>query len=168
MVRISIVMTILLLTALAGGVVAQEDDIGAISGFVYQDVNADGVCTADQDPGQQGINMQFVNRDTNVTLNQGTNQEGGYNVTGLQAGTWQITVNPGTGWRVLSQQTQQVVITTENPTFSEINFCIVRVSTTLPESGAPLSPGLLLAAGLGLLLLFSGAGLMARAWRNSL
>lgn len=166
--------------------VAQDDldpDFsGSISGVVYRDVDANGVCTDEDEPGVSGIPLQFVFREDESIANLTSGSEGYYELMAAGKGTWQVTVNPGSGWRVTSTQTREVVVIEDEPDVEEIDFCIVQVSVTegaggtggsgggdsqpvLPESGLPLSPSLLLATGLGLLFLAAGAVLFVRAQR---
>jgi hypothetical protein len=183
--------TILLL--LGGVLVARaQGDAGTISGRVYRTDDPNGTCTEDNLPGEAGVPLQFVNRDNDTTVNLNTNNDGSYEFIAASAGTWQITVNPGSDWRVLSQQTRQVVISDQNPDHEDIDFCIYRVTTaqatavptstqvtvvptitqvaatpttqpTLPQSGAPVAPSLLIIAGLGVLFLITGLFIYARS-----
>ena len=186
--ELSAVAAILLLLGIIVAASAQQNN-GSISGVVYRDINANGVCASENEAGEAGIPIQLVNRDDNSTVNLTTGSGGNYELSGAAEGTWQVTVNPGSGWRVTSQQTVQVSITEDEPDVEEIDFCIVQVSTStptatavatvtpgptpipsptpvqpvLPASGAPLSAPLLLAFGLGLLFLITGAALFVHA-----
>lgn len=166
--KVSLAISIFLLVLLGGALaIHAQEDSGTISGTVYRTENPNSTCTEGGLPGEPGVPLQFVNRDNQTTINQNSTSNGSYLFTALNEGTWQVTVNPGAGWRVLSQQTRQVEITENNPDHENINFCIIRVTTptpttappVLPESGAPVAPTLLLAAGLGVLFLLAGAGL---------
>lgn len=182
--ELSAVAAILLLLGIIVAVSAQENS-GSISGTVYRDINANGICAGENEVGEAGIPIQLVNRDDNSTVNLTTGSGGNYELSGAAGGTWQVTVNPGSGWRVTSQQTVQVSITEDEPDVEEVDFCIVQVSTStptatavasvtpgptptpvqpvLPESGAPLSAPLVAAFGLGLLFLVTGAALFVHA-----
>ena len=186
-----VLSTILLLL---GGVMAAraQGDGGTITGWVYRTENANGTCTEDDLPGEGGVPLQFVNRDNETTVNITTNSDGSYEFIAASAGTWQVTVNPGSDWRVLSQQTRQVVISDQNPDHEDIDFCIFRITTAqgtavptstqvtavptaiqvtpipttqpvLPQSGAPAAPSLLIIAGLGILFLITGLFIYARS-----
>lgn len=148
---------------------AAENVSGTISGVVFNDVDANAVCRDTGESGAAGIPLQLINLDDNTTINLTSDGGGFYELINANGGTWQVTVNPGSAWRVTSQQTRQVIISTDNPESGQNDFCIVQVSAAatpqpvLPESGAPLSPSLLTAALLGILLLAAGVGLFVRA-----
>lgn len=181
-----IILSAILLILLATSALATsaQNEAGTISGTVYRTENPNSTCTEAGLPGEANVPLQFVNRDNNTTINQRTSSDGSYEFVAASEGTWQVTVNPGEGWRVLSQQTRQVEIDEDNPDYEEINFCIIRVSTptptatsqailtpttpaltptpippVLPGSGAPLAPALVLAAGMGILFLLAGGWL---------
>ncbi len=142
---------------------------GTISGVVFNDVDANAVCRDTGESGAAGIPLQLVNLADNQTINLTSDGGGFYELTNANAGTWQVTVNPGSAWRVTSQQTRQVVISSDSPDSGQNDFCIVQVSGSggsqpvLPESGAPLAPNLIAAALLGILLFGAGAALFVRA-----
>jgi hypothetical protein len=142
---------------------------GSISGFVYNDVDENGVCTSADSQGQPGIPVQLIHNASNSTFTVTSGSAGAYSYGAAELGSWQVTVNPGSGWRVTSQQTRQVQLTTTDPAVNSVDFCIVRVpdsggggQTVLPESGAPIAPGLLLTALLGLLSLLAGGLILVR------
>jgi hypothetical protein len=184
--KLSLAITIILLLGSALAIQAQ-DTVGTISGTVYRTENPGTSCTEDNLPGEPGIPLQFVNRDNQTTLNLNTESDGSYEINVSTEGTWQVTVNPGSGWRVLSQQTIQVSVSEDDPDHEEVDFCITRVTPTpttttitptpttitptpippvLPESGAPVAPTLLLAAGLGFLFLLIGGWLFVYARKS--
>jgi hypothetical protein len=189
---------VIALICLAAAAVQAQDTLaqnvnGSISGFVLRDLNENGVCTDEDEPGVVGIPVQLVNRDDNSIINLTSGGEGFYELVNASGGTWTVTVNPGSGWRVTSQQTRQVVVSDDEPDVEDVDFCLVETAATvtpapsatpltaptpvqpivptplpvLPESGAPVSPSILWAAALGLLLLISGAGLLVRARRSN-
>ena len=190
-------LVIVLICLAAAAVQAQDtqaqDVNGSISGFVLRDLNENGVCTDEDEPGVVGIPVQLVNRDDNTIINLTSGGEGFYELVNASGGTWTVTVNPGSGWRVTSQQTRQVLVSDDEPDVEDVDFCLVETAATvtpapsatpltaptpvqpivptplpvLPESGAPVSPSILWAAALGLLLLISGAGLLVRARRSN-
>ena len=160
----------------------EQDFSGSISGVVYRDVNANGICTDEDEPGVSGIPLQFVFREDESIANLTSGSEGYFELMAAGDGTWQVTVNPGSGWRVTSQQTRQVLVMEDEPDVEEIDFCIVQVSVSggaggtggeggggsqpvLPESGAPFSPSLIVATGLGMLFLAAGAVLFVHSRR---
>jgi hypothetical protein len=181
--KVSLILSTILLILLGSALVTgAQTDVGTISGTVYRTENPNSTCTEADLVGEPRVPLQFVNRDNNTTINQQTSSDGSYEFIAGSEGTWQVTVNPGPGWRVLTQQTRQVVIDEDNQEYEDINFCIIRVPTptptstvqttptqtistptpvppVLPESGAPVAPLLLLAAGLGVLFLIAGGGL---------
>ena len=175
--KVSLVIMIILMAVLGSALVINaQEEAGTISGTVYRTTNASGTCTEDGLPGEPGVPLQFVNRDEELTINQSASGDGSYEFSASTEGIWQVTVNPGQGWRVLTQQTRQVENTEANSDHEEIDFCIIRVTEAptptavpptqptpippvLPESGAAVAPTLLLAAGLGFLFLFAGGWL---------
>jgi hypothetical protein len=109
----------------------------------------------------------LVSDDANQLTRITSVADGTYSYTTDALGLWRVTVIPGQGWRVTSQQTQEVVLSIDNAEASNIDFCIVEVSqppgggdTTLPESGIAVSPPLLVLASIGLLFMATGATLL--------
>jgi hypothetical protein len=145
---------------------------GSISGTVFRDLNSDGTCAGTGEPGEPNIPVEFINRDDEATVNATSDISGNFRLGSSRIGGWQVTVKPGPNWRVTSPQTVQVAISAEQPEVSGLSFCIVPVGTppggqpVLPESGAPLAPWLLASAGLGLLFLIAGAGLLLQGRRS--
>ena len=180
--KVFIAITIILLALLGSALVINaQEEFGTIRGTVYRTENPNSTCTEAGLPGEPGVPLQFVNRDNETTINQSSSGDGSYAFTASSEGIWQVTVNPGAGWSVRTEQTRQVVITEDVPDHEEIDFCIIRVTDptptitpttapaptpippTLPESGAPLAPTLILAAGLGILFLLAGVWLFVYA-----
>ncbi|UCC54474.1 MAG: hypothetical protein JSV68_11000 [Anaerolineaceae bacterium] len=142
-----------------------QDNTGSIRGMVYRDINNNGTCATEGEPSVAGIPVELVDDTTRTIVRLQTGADGSYILSEAALGGWQVTVVPGTGWRVTSQQTQAVILTPEVRDVTDIHFCIVEISsppggTTLPESGAPIAPGLLMAAALGVALIAAGAGLI--------
>ena len=191
---LTITLVIVLICIAAAAVQAQDtlaqDVNGSISGFVFRDLNENGVCSDEDEPGVVGIPLQLVNRNDNTIVNLTSGGEGFYELVNASGGTWTVTVNPGAGWSVTSQQTIQIVVDEDEPDIEDVDFCIVEVGATatatpappptpvtgatpvqpvaptpvpvLPESGAAVSPSVLWVVVLGLLLLVSGAALLLR------
>jgi hypothetical protein len=186
-----ILLTTALLFGLALTAVAQNVT-GSISGTVYLSENPNGSCTEANLQGESGITIQVVNVDDNTTINLTTDNTGTYEFVTSNLGTWRVTVNPGSSYRVLTQQTRQVVISEQNPDHEDIDFCIFADTSTptptvtpsqtpistpnatpiptptpiqpvLPESGAPAAPSLVIAAGLGILFIITGLFIFARS-----
>jgi LPXTG-motif cell wall-anchored protein len=196
---LTITLLIVLICIAAAAVQAQDtlaqDVNGSISGFVFRDLNENGVCSDEDEPGVVGIPLQLVNRNDNTIVNLTSGGEGFYELVNASGGTWTVTVNPGAGWSVTSQQTIQIVVDEDEPDIEDVDFCIVEVGATatatpappptpvtgatpvqpvaptpvpvLPESGAAVSPSVLWVVALGLLLLVSGAALLLRTRKNN-
>jgi len=196
---LTITLVIVLICIVAAAVQAQDtlaqDVNGSISGFVFRDLNENGVCSDEDEPGVVGIPLQLVNRNDNTIVNLTSGGEGFYELVNASGGTWTVTVNPGAGWSITSQQTIQIVVDEDEPDIEDVDFCIVEVGATatatpappptpvtgatpvqpvaptpvpvLPESGAAVSPSVLWVVALGLLLLVSGAALLLRTRKNN-
>ena len=196
---LTITLLIVLICIAAAAVQAQDtlaqDVNGSISGFVFRDLNENGVCSDEDEPGVVGIPLQLVNRNDNTIVNLTSGGEGFYELVNASGGTWTVTVNPGAGWSVTSQQTIQIVVDEDEPDIEDVDFCIVEVGATatatpappptpvtgatpvqpvaptpvpvLPESGAAVSPSVLWVVALGLLLMVSGAALLVRTRKNN-
>jgi len=147
-----------------------QETTGSIRGTVFRDVNSNSVCTDEGEPAVAGIPVELVDDATRTIVRLQTGADGTYILSQAAMGRWQVTVAPGTGWRVTSQQTREIVLTTDAPEAAVVNFCIVEVTestggsggTTLPESGAPVAPGLLGIAAAGFALMAVGIGLLLR------
>ena len=145
-----------------------QDQTVTISGTVYRDINANGVCVIEGEPRvAANIPMEFVADDVGELVRITTAADGTYAYSTDALGLWRVTVVPGESWRVTSQQTLEVVLTADNPNVRNIDFCIIEVEqssggggTTLPESGAPVAPTQLMAATIGFVLIAAGAGLL--------
>jgi len=163
-----ILLVIALMLVITGTAAAfAQSSGGAILGTVYNDQNADGVCVGTGEPG--------------------TNENGSYGYTAAGFGTWNVTVKPAQGWRSTAQTTRQIALTSTQPVAAGVDFCITQDASTstpaappatvvpggsggavtLPESGAPIAPALLIAAVLGIGLLALGGGLYFYSRRAS-
>ena len=145
-----------------------QDQTGTISGTVYRDLNANGVCVNEGEPRvAANIPMELVADDVGELVRITTAADGTYAYNTDAQGLWRVTVVPGESWRVTSQQTLEVVLTVDSVDVTSIDFCIIEVDqssggggTTLPESGAPVAPALLMASTIGFVLIAAGAGLL--------
>ncbi len=147
-----------------------RETAGSISGFVYRELDEDGICLPGDATGQPDIPLQLVFRDNDTTVNLATESNGSYRLASAAEGTWQVTVNPGTGWRVTSPQTRQVLVSADNANVEGVDFCLFEVPApagggqpVLPESGAAVSPGILLILGSGAFFLIAGILLYTRS-----
>ena len=166
-------LVVLLLTMVAGlSIVSAQTTNGAIRGTVYNDLDANGVCVGTGEPVQSGIPVEFVSADgSTLVLNSG--DDGTYGLVAVGLGTWQVTVKPGTGWIVTSEQTRQVTISTNNPEANNADFCVAQVTAStestgavvLPASGSIISPSLLIIGVTGLVFLAVGAVLLLKGRR---
>ena len=145
-----------------------QEEVGSISGTVFRDINANGACVNEGEPRvAANIPIELVQDDIGEIDAITTAADGTYTFPTDDLGLWRVTVVPGQGWRVTSQQTLEVVLTDDNPDPINIDFCIIEIDqpaggggTTLPESGAPIAPTLLVAAAIGFLLIAAGALLL--------
>ncbi len=140
-----------------------QDQTGSISGTVFRDANDNGLCADEGEERLGNIPLEIINDDSGDFFTYTTEPDGSFTHTTAILGFWQVTVVPGTNWRITSQQTINVELTADEPDVSSINFCIIEVQpqqddppVTLPESGAFIAPPLLYAGALGLLFVILG------------
>jgi hypothetical protein len=183
-----ILVAIILLLVITGTAAAfAQSSGGAILGTVYNDLDANGVCVGTGEPGLTGMVVEFVNTEAAIQTAIQTNENGSYGYTSAGFGTWNVTVKPPQGWRTTAQPTRQVILTSTQPVASGVDFCITQDASTstpaaplatavpggsggavtLPESGAPIAPALLIATVIGIGLLAIGAGLFFYSRRAS-
>lgn len=142
-----------------------QDLEGSISGTVYRDINANGICADEGEPRvAANIPLELVNDDNGELFRTNTEADGTYFTSTATFGLWRVTVIPGQGWRITSQQTLEVVLTEDNPDANAVDFCIIEIEqspgdteATLPESGTSLAPALIIAAAFGFILMAAGA-----------
>ena len=145
-----------------------QDQTGSISGTVYRDINANGVCVNEGEPRvAANIPLELVADDEDEMVRITTAIDGSYVYSTDARGLWRVTVVPGQGWRVTSQQTLEIVLSDDGSEVINVDFCIIEMDqssggggTTLPESGAPVAPILLFAATIGFVLIAAGAILL--------
>jgi hypothetical protein len=183
-----ILLVIALMLVITGTAAAfAQSSGGAILGTVYNDQNADGVCVGTGEPGLPGMVVEFVNQEAAIQTALQTNENGSYGYTSAGFGTWIVTVKPAQGWRSTAQPTRQIALTSTQPVAAGVDFCITQDASTstpaapsatavpggsggavtLPESGAPIAPTLLITAVLGIGLLALGAGIYFYSRRAS-
>jgi hypothetical protein len=153
---------------------------GTIRGTVFEDLNSDGACVGTGEPGLAGIPIEFVH-ESNARIVVQTVQDGSYSLVGIGFGTWQVAVQPGSGFVATSQQSFSVTISSDQPEVTGLDFCVERVTVTptatsapaatptsasslMPESGAGAPPTLLIVGAIGIALFALGAGI--EAWRR--
>lgn len=146
-----------------------QEVTGSIRGTVFRDSNDNTVCADEGESALAGIPIELVDDETGTIVRLQTGADGTYILSQASLGDWRVSVTPGTGWRITSQQTREVVLTADTPEATGIDFCIVEVTdssgdsdqgTTLPESGAPVAPALLIAAALGFAMMAAGIGIL--------
>lgn len=145
-----------------------QDQTGSISGTVYRDINANGLCVNEGEPRvAANIPLELVSDDAGELIRITSAADGTFSYSTDALGLWRVTVAPGTGWRVTSQQTLEVVLSTDNPHVSNVDFCIIEVEqspggggTTLPESGIAVAPPLLFSAVIGFVFIAAGTILL--------
>ena len=147
-------LMLLLLTAslfaIVGMVQAQESDTGYITGAVYKDVNADGLCVDTGVEGEEpveGVTIEFVSSDEATVVTLTTADNGTYGLADAGESYWRVTAKPDAA---------KYVVTSENPLFAPVlpseglvqtgyNFCVsdgtggtgsTNAVIILPESGA--------------------------------
>ena len=142
-------------------------DRGTIQGLVYQDVNGDGRCINTGIAGEgpvAGIPVEFVSSDEETVITLTSGPEGIYGLFAAGQSYWAVTAKPGPEWIVTSQATLYAPIFEDSQAQTDVNFCVqkttaqgqARVVAILPAAGSPSSPGLVVAAGAGLLLILTG------------
>jgi hypothetical protein len=147
-----------------------SEDRGTIQGLVYQDVNGDGRCINTGIAGEgpvEGIPIEFVSSDEETVITLYSGPEGIYGLYAAGQSYWSVTAKPGPEWIVTSQATLFAPIFEDSQAQTGVNFCVgkttsqgqARVVAILPTAGSPGSPGLVVAAGLGLLLVLTGLAL---------
>jgi hypothetical protein len=187
--KVWIILAVIALMLVITGTAAAfaQSSGGAILGTVYNDQNADGVCVGTGEPGLPGMVVEFVNVEAAIQTALQTNENGSYGYTAAGFGTWNVTVKPAQGWRTTAQPTRQVALTSTQPAAAGVDFCITQDASTstpaappatavpggsggavtLPESGAPIAPALLVVAVIGIGLLAIGAGMFFYSRRAS-
>ena len=152
-----------------GGSEGTGEQRGTIQGVVYQDVNGDGRCVntgiAGEEP-VEGVNIEFVSSDGETVITLQSGPDGKYGLAAAGFSYWGVTAKPGPEWSVTSEATIFAPIFDDTPVQTGVNFCVgklgvgsARVVAVLPEAGAPASPVLPMAAGIGLGLLLLGFAL---------
>ena len=151
--RWSILPAMVVMVLGAATMLAQENR-GNISGRVYNDLDANVVCTGTGEPGVGGIVIAGNSVEGN-SMGVTTLDDGTYQLTTVAFGTWTVRVDPGDNWTATTNPERQVVVNEENRDVTNVDFCITQSPLpTLPESGAPIVTNLVLvtAAGVGLVL----------------
>ncbi len=180
--RFTSMVLILVLLATSTAVVLAQDAGGTLLGSVFNDQDANGQCVGTGERGMQGVVVTFSNTQAAIQTAMATNQEGSFGYSSAGYGTWNVTIQPPDGWYVSSQDTRQTALTSTQPVVTGLDFCVAQGTNpavgsgttkasliaplssktaasgsamTLPESGAPIAPGLLAAglAAVGLLAL---------------
>lgn len=180
---ITVLMVVLLLVVSVAAVQAQAN--GSIRGTLYNDTNADGVCGTG-DTTISGVPIEFTHSGGHtIVLTSG--DDGTYGLAGVSLGTWAVAVKPPSGWVATSQTPIVVTLTEQVSSVGGLDFCLTQVGatqpvaptptpnvtptpvppTTLPESGAGAPPTLLIAVGMGILLLVGGMALIVRERRTT-
>lgn len=162
----SITLFIILILALAFGVVQAQENRGTIQGVVYQDVNGDGKCV---DTGVEGegpvenIDVEFVSSDEETIITLYTDVYGKYGLYAAGHSYWRVTAKPNADWIVTSENPLYAPLDDDNRVVTDVNFCVQKanaVVTTgtaaiiLPVSGAAHNSvtTFVLVAGLGFLM----------------
>jgi hypothetical protein len=140
---------------------------GSIRGTVYNDQNADGICSTE--PALAGVPIKFVSSrgDTSVYLQSGAN--GTYGLVAAGLGTWTVTAEPGAGMIVTSKNPLQAFIDQGSNLVLGVDFCVAKGSASgssgsgtgsviLPTAGAAVAPSLVVAGLSGIGLILAGAG----------
>jgi hypothetical protein len=143
---------------------------GTIQGLVYEDLNGDGRCINTGIAGEgpvEGIPIEFVSSDEQTVITLYSGEGGIYGLYAAGHSYWAVTAKPISEWVVTSQATLYAPIFEDGLAQTGVNFCVqkttsqgqARVVAILPAAGSPSSPGLIVAAGAGLLLMVAGLAL---------
>jgi hypothetical protein len=103
-----------------------------IRGRVFEDLNSDGVCVGTGEPGLASIPIDFIH-ESNARIVLQTVQDGTYSLGGVALGTWQVIVQPPTGFEATSQESFSVTLTSEQPEVTGIDFCVARSPFTFTK-----------------------------------
>lgn len=177
---IGLLATLILLSFVGVIGVGAQAASGTIRGTVFDDLNSNGACVGTGEPGLAGIPVEFVHESNAKIVVQSTSN-GTYSLVGIGFGTWQVTVQPGSGFVATSQQSFSVTLSSDQPEVTGIDFCVGRVTVTptatsaptatptsasslMPESGSGAPPTLLIVGAIGIALFALGAGI--EAWRR--
>ncbi len=157
---------VVVVIALLGVLVASAQSEGQIGGIVYEDANGNGV-REEGERGLQDIEVQFTNEGFSTVIN--TTSTGAFSLA-VNPATWDVEViNIPSGFEI-DDEDREVVIENPGDATTNLEFALVPIpeeaadgdtedSTTLPESGGPISEGLFFALLGGLVIV--GGGLVA-------
>ena len=110
---------------------------GSISGFVYLDVNGDGVCVDSGVEGEvavENINLQFTSSDKETMVPLFSGEDGSYGLVAAGESHWEVLVIPPDNMIVTSTNPQFVpVYINDVLDHTDINFCI---ASGTAQSGA--------------------------------
>lgn len=121
----------------------QTNSRGSISGYVYADVNGDGVCVNTGVAGEipvEGITIQFTSSDGETVIPLQSGKNGSFGLVAAGESFWEVLAMPASG-----------IVSSENPRFvpvyaddvldhANINFCVSPGAVTSGVIvGAPIS-----------------------------
>lgn len=164
-------------TSEPGAKPSNNDQLGNVRGFIYVDVNGDGLCVDTGVMGEEpavGIPVEFVSSDEQYVFTHASGANGDYELAGAGQSNWRVTAKPDAEWVVTSQNPQYGLVSVDNLSTVDVNFCVAKAGTAvypltaqlttseiaaeyvMPEAGAPaVSPTttlLPILLGLGLIL----------------
>lgn len=146
-IRLLVVVTIVMALALLAASVAGAQDEGRIGGTVYLDENADGVRDTGE-PGVEGVTIQIGNETYETSMTSAP--DGRYSWRAAGGATWTVTVVPPEGYEAI-EPVREVFMDIGGEE-GNVDFGLVTAGTTLPESGAPIAPAVLVIGLAGLLV----------------
>lgn len=146
---VAVILITVLLFVLVPATYAQSE--GRINGVVYLDSNGNGARDTDEE-GVRDVEVVFSSAGWQLPVT--TQPDGTFGIN-LNPATWTITIKPPTGYAAL-ESSKDVTIANPGETFS-VEFALVASEDgeVLPDSGGPVSEGLLI-GGLAMLLLIGG------------
>ena len=128
--RIWLAVLLVLLLLVIGATAVQAQTNGTIRGTLYQDANSDGICGAG-DPTISGVPVEFT-PDGGQTITLVSGADGTYGLAAVTLGTWRVTAKPLQGWVTTSLTPIVVVLSAEQPTSENVNFCLAQGGPTQP------------------------------------
>jgi hypothetical protein len=146
-IRLLIVVTFVMAVALLAASATGAQDEGRIGGTVYLDENADGVRDTGE-PGVEAVTIHIGNETYETSMT--TAPDGRYSWRAAGGATWTVTVIPPEGYEAIDPVRE--VFMDIGGEVGDVDFGLVTEGTTLPTSGAPISPAIAAIGLVGLLV----------------
>lgn len=105
---------------------SSTDRWGTVRGYVYTDVNGDGVCVNTGVAGEEpavGIPVEFVSSDEQHVITHTSGEHGEYELARAGLSHWRVTVKPD-GMVVTSENPQYALVAKDHLAATDVNFCV--------------------------------------------